>query len=159
MTTPIAPGYPQLGKFLVKHRLISMVQMEIALRVTERWDCTFRENVFRLGYTTEENFVGFLSRHYDVPAIDLKQVDIDPEAIKLIPRKLALKYCLIIVRREDKKIYIAFYDPTNVFALDDVKFIAGYDIVPLVCSEREIIKAIEKSYGPEPPGSGSKICF
>jgi type IV pilus assembly protein PilB len=88
-----------------------------------------------------------LSRQYGVPSINLDYFDVDPGITKLIPMDTALKFQVLPLSRVGSSLTLAMVDPTNVFAMDDIKFMTGFNIEPVVASETAIAEAIRKNYG------------
>ena len=101
----------------------------------------------KLGFLTDEDVTNFLSRQYGVPAINLSYFEIDPSVVKLIPFETAKRYQILPLSRVGASLTIAMVDPTNVFAMDDIKFMTGFNIEPVVASESSILEGIEKAYG------------
>ena len=139
----------RLGDLLVRERIITPEQLEKALRAQ-------RENgpharlgsmLVALGFVTDEEVTNFLSRQYGVPAINLQYFEIDPSVVKLIPEETAKRYQILPLSRVGASLTIAMVDPTNVFAMDDIKFMTGFNIEPVVASESAIADAIQKAYG------------
>ena len=139
----------RLGDILVKERAISANQRDISIRASEAWGSTFKEVLFQQGYITEDGIVASLSRWYGVPKVDLWKIKKDPKAARIIPKMFAKKYCMFVVAREFSRIYIAMADPTNIFALDDTRFLSQFEKVPMVSSEKDILQTIEDFYGPD----------
>src|SRR6185369_4218211 len=94
----------------------------------------------------DEDITALLSRQYGVPSINLAQFEIDPAVIKLIPPETASKYQIVPLSRSGATLTIAMTDPTNVFAMDDIKFMTGYNVEPVVASEIAVADAIQKYY-------------
>src|SRR5258705_8371064 len=94
-----------------------------------------------------EAVTNFLSRQFGVPAINLSYFEIDPAVVKLIPYETAKRYQILPLSRVGASLTIAMVDPTNVFAMDDIKFMTGFNIEPVVASESSIIEGIDKAYG------------
>ncbi|MGC3997954.1 MAG: type IV-A pilus assembly ATPase PilB [Anaeromyxobacter sp.] len=103
------------------------------------------------GAIAEADLTGFLSKQYGVPAISLKDFDIDEEVLKLIPKATAEKHQVIPVNRAGSSLIVAMSDPSNIFAIDDVKFLTGYNVEVVVASEQAIKEAIEKYYAEKGP--------
>ena len=101
----------------------------------------------KLGFLTDEDVTNFLSRQYGVPAINLSYFEIDPAVVKLIPFETAKRYQILPLSRVGASLTIAMVDPTNVFAMDDIKFMTGFNIEPVVASESSILAGIDKAYG------------
>ena len=114
-----------------------------------------------MGFVKDEEITALLSKQYGVPSINLTQFEIDPAVIKLIPAETAQKYQIIPLSRAGATLTIAMTDPTNVFAMDDIKFMTGYNVEPVVASEAAVTAAIQKYYSAAKarraaePGSGA----
>jgi type IV pilus assembly protein PilB len=137
----------KLGQLLVNNHLITDEQLEKALELQSREGGRIGSNLVKLGYITEEKLVSFLSQQYGVPAINLSEYKIDPSLTKFIPVEVAQKYMIIPVARVGATLTIAMVDPSNVFAIDDVKFMTGYNVDPVVATESSIKNAIAEYYG------------
>ena len=103
-------------------------------------------NLTRLGFISEKDLISFLSRQYGIPTIDLTSQEIEHEIVKLIPEDVAKKYQVVPVSRNGSTLVVAMADPSNIFAIDDIKFLTGYNVEPLVASDTAIKAAIEKYY-------------
>src|SRR5262245_5619628 len=99
-----------------------------------------------MGMVKDEEITALLSRQYGVPSINLSQFDIDASVIKLIPPDTAHKYQVVPLSRAGATLTIAMTDPTNVFAMDDIKFMTGYNVEPVVASETAVSDAIARYY-------------
>jgi type IV pilus assembly protein PilB len=137
----------KLGELLVKENLISPQQLQEALTYQKQHGGKLGYNLVKLGFVKDEEITGLLSRQYGVPAINLARFEIDPSVIKLVPAETAQKYQIIPLSRAGANLTIAMVDPTNVFAMDDIKFMTGYNVEPVVASETAIMESIDKYYG------------
>ncbi|HEX9724683.1 MAG TPA: ATPase, T2SS/T4P/T4SS family, partial [Vicinamibacteria bacterium] len=137
----------KLGELLVKENLISPQQLQEALTYQKQHGGKLGYNLVKLGFVKDEEITGLLSRQYGVPAINLARFEIDPSVIKLVPAETAQKYQIIPLSRAGANLTIAMVDPTNVFAMDDIKFMTGYNVEPVVASETAIMDSIDKYYG------------
>jgi type IV pilus assembly protein PilB len=138
----------RLGDLLVKEKVITPEQLEQAVKTQK--DGGGKERLgsvlVRLGMLSDEDVTNFLSRQYGVPAINLQYFEIDPAVVKLIPQETAKRYQILPLSRVGSALTIAMVDPTNVFAMDDIKFMTGFNIEPVVASEAAIMEGIEKAY-------------
>ena len=138
----------RLGDLLVKEKVITPEQLEQAVKTQK--DGGGKERLgsvlVRLGMLNDEDVTNFLSRQYGVPAINLQYFEIDPAVVKLIPQETAKRYQILPLSRVGSALTIAMVDPTNVFAMDDIKFMTGFNIEPVVASEAAIMEGIEKAY-------------
>ncbi|HYB62505.1 MAG TPA: type IV-A pilus assembly ATPase PilB, partial [Methylomirabilota bacterium] len=98
-------------------------------------------------FVKDDDITSVLSRQYGVPSINLKYYEVDPAVIKLIPQDTAVRYQIVPLSRVGSTLTIAMTDPTNVFAMDDIKFMTGFNVEPVVASEAAINEAISKFYG------------
>jgi type IV pilus assembly protein PilB len=137
----------RLGDLLVKEKIITQEQLEQANKVQKEQSCRLGSALVKLGFLTDEDVTNFLSRQYGVPAINLSYFEIDPAVVKLIPFETAKRYQILPLSRVGASLTIAMVDPTNVFAMDDIKFMTGFNIEPVVASESSILAGIEKAYG------------
>ncbi len=112
----------KLGELLVKENLISPQQLQEALTYQKQHGGKLGYNLVKLGFVKDEEITGLLSRQYGVPAINLARFEIDSTVIKLVPAETAQKYQIIPLSRAGANLTIAMVDPTNVFAMDDIKF-------------------------------------
>ncbi|HUP46670.1 MAG TPA: type IV-A pilus assembly ATPase PilB [Thermoanaerobaculia bacterium] len=137
----------RLGELLTKAGLISQEQLKEALKVQKESGSKLGETLIKLAFVTEEDITECLSQQFGVPSINLAHFEIDPSVIKLIPADVARKYNILPVNKTGATITIAMADPTNVFAMDDIKFMTGYNVEPVVASELGIKAAIDTYYG------------
>src|SRR5881397_3836073 len=137
----------RLGEILVKESLITQDQLQKALEFQRANGGKLGSCLTKLGFITDDDITGVLSRQYGVPSINLKYYEIDPNVIRLIPQDTALRYQVVPLSRVGSVLTIAMTDPTNVFAMDDVKFMTGFNVEPVVASESAIADAISRFYG------------
>jgi type IV pilus assembly protein PilB len=137
----------RLGEILLKESLITQDQLEKALEFQRSNGGKLGSCLTKMGFITDDDITGVLSRQYGVPSINLKYYEIDPNVIKLIPQDTALRYQVIPLSRVGSVLTIAMTDPTNVFAMDDIKFMTGFNVEPVVASESAIGEAIARFYG------------
>jgi type IV pilus assembly protein PilB len=137
----------KLGEMLLKAGVISQEQLSNALEAQKKNGGKLGYNLVKLGYVEEDEITQLLSEQYGVPSINLHHFEIDESVIKLIPSEVAQKYLVLPVNRTGATLTIAMADPTNVFAMDDIKFMTGYNVEPVVASEVSIRDAIEEYYG------------
>ena len=137
----------RLGEILIKESLITQDQLTKALEFQRSNGGRLGSCLTKMGFITDDDITGVLSRQYGVPSINLKYYEIDPVVIKLIPQDTALRYQMIPLSRVGSMLTIAMTDPTNVFAMDDIKFMTGFNVEPVVASESAIGDAISRFYG------------
>ncbi|HEX9899731.1 MAG TPA: type IV-A pilus assembly ATPase PilB [Candidatus Methylomirabilis sp.] len=142
----MAVGAARLGDMLVKATLITKDQLQKALQQQESAGGRIGSNLVKLGFISEDDITSFLSRQYGVPSINLSHFEIDPNVIKLIPSEIAQKHQVIPINRTGNVLTVAMADPSNIFAIDDIKFMTGFKVEPVVAAETSIKNAINKHY-------------
>ena len=137
----------KLGEILIKEKIISGDQLKQALEFQKTNGGRLGNALVKLGFLSDDEVTAVLSRQYGVPSINLAYFEVDPNVIKLIPMETAMKYQILPLSRVGSSLTVAMVDPTNVFAMDDIKFMTGFNIEPVVASESAISEAIKKHYG------------
>jgi type IV pilus assembly protein PilB len=146
----------RIGELLLKEKRITAEQLQQALNHQKGTGGKLGYNLVQLGFVKDEEITALLSKQYGVPSINLTQFDIDAAVIKLIPADTANKYQIVPLSRAGATLTIAMTDPTNVFAMDDIKFMTGYNVEPVVASETAVVDAIKKYYATAPAASNGK---
>jgi type IV pilus assembly protein PilB len=141
----------RLGELLVRENLISVQQLRKAQEDQQKNGTRISTALIKVGAIEESKLTDFLSKQYGVPAINLKEFDIDADIIKLVPKDVAEKHLVIPVNRAGSSLIVAMCDPSNIYAVDDLKFLTGYNIEPVVTSEPALREAIEKYYAEKGP--------
>ncbi len=136
----------RLGELLVRNKLIDEQQLAKALEEQKASGGRLGASMVKLGFLKEEDLAAFLSRQYGVPSINLSEFEIDESVIKLVPAEVVQKYQLIPVNRAGSTLIVAMADPSNIFAIDDLKFMTGYNVEVVVSAENSIKTAIDKYY-------------
>jgi len=145
----------RIGELLLKEKRITPEQLQEALNYQRQNGGKLGYNLIKLGYVKDEEITALLSKQYGVPSIALTQFEIDPAVVKLVPAETAQKYQIVPLSRSGATLTIAMTDPTNVFAMDDIKFMTGYNVEPVVASETAVIDAITKYYGKAAAAAGN----
>ena len=136
----------RIGELLLKEKRITPAQLQEALNYQKTQGGKLGYNLVKLGFVKDEEITALLSKQYGVPSISLTQFEIDAGIIKLIPSETAYKYQIVPLSRAGATLTIAMTDPTNVFAMDDIKFMTGYNVEPVVASETAVLEAIQRYY-------------
>ena len=144
----------RIGDLLLKEKRITPAQLQEALEYQKTHGGKLGLNLVKLGFVTDEEITSLLSKQYGVPSINLTQFEIDQSVIKLIPADTAQKYQIVPLSRSGATLTIAITDPTNVFAMDDIKFMTGYNVEPVVASETAVTEAIKRYYPAAPAAKG-----
>ncbi|MDA8098601.1 MAG: type IV-A pilus assembly ATPase PilB [Nitrospiraceae bacterium] len=137
----------RLGAMLVSSSLITDEQLKKALATQKTEGGRLGSILVKLGFVQEEKLMTFLSKQYGVPYVDLSKFQINPAVVKHIPPDVAQKYRIMPINRAGATITIAMVDPSNIFAIDDIKFMTGYNVEAVVATEGAIVEAIKKYYG------------
>src|SRR3984893_12330325 len=145
----------RIGELLVKEKRITPDQLQQALNHQKTAGGKLGFNLVKLGFVKDDEIVALLSKQYGVPSINLALFEIDSGVIKLIPADTANKYQIVPLSRAGATLTIAMTDPTNVFAMDDIKFMTGYNVEPVVASETAVTDAITKYYGKSAAAAGN----
>src|SRR6202451_4601740 len=137
----------RLGDILVRDSVISADQLKLALDYQKKNGGRLGTCLVKMGLVSDDDITAVLSRQYGGPAINLKFYEVAPQVIKLVPQETAIRYQIVPLSRVGSTLTIAMTDPTNVFAMDDIKFMTGFNVEPVVASESSINEAISKFYG------------
>jgi type IV pilus assembly protein PilB len=137
----------KLGEILVRENLLSAQQLRDALDYQRNHGGRLGYNLVKMGLVSDDMITAVLSRQYGVPSVNLELFDIESSVIRLIPQEVAQKYSVLPLSRVGASLTLAMVDPTNVFAMDDIKFMTGLNIEPVVVSEASVQEAIAKYYG------------
>jgi type IV pilus assembly protein PilB len=137
----------KLGEILVRENLISPQNLREALDYQREHGGRLGFNLVKLGLVSDDMITAVLSRQYGIPSVNLDLFNIDPGVLRLIPQEVAQKHSVLPLSRVGATLTLAMVDPTNVFAMDDVKFMTGLNVEPVVVAEGSIQEAIAKYYG------------
>ncbi|MBJ80688.1 MAG: type IV-A pilus assembly ATPase PilB [Myxococcales bacterium] len=136
----------RLGELLLRENIITAEQLKRASEEQSKEGGRLGNWLIKLGMIDEKDLLNFLSRQYQVPSIDLDDFEIDQEVVNLLTEDVATKHLVIPVHRAGASLVAAMVDPSNIFAIDDIKFLTGYNVDVVVASEEQIRRAIEKYY-------------
>jgi type IV pilus assembly protein PilB len=137
----------KLGELLLKENMVSPQQLQDALNHQKMNGGKLGKTFVSLGFVKDEEITSLLSRQFGVPSINLEHFEVDPAIIRIIPAETARKYQVLPLSRSGATLTIAMADPTNAFAMDDIKFMTGYNVEPVVASETALEDAIDGYYG------------
>ena len=137
----------RLGELLIKRNFITPEQLKKALEEQKVKGGRLESNLVRLGYIKEDELLSFLSAQYRVPSVKISKMEVNPNVIKLVPSSVSKKYFILPINRVGPKLTLAMADPSNIVVIDEIKFMTGFNVEPVVASETEIIDAIKKYYG------------
>ena len=140
----------RLGELLVREKLISLTQLRHAQDEQQRSGNNLGYTLAKLGYVSDDEITSFLSQQYRVPTINLEEYEVDADVLKLVPKEPCERHKVLPVSRTGNSLIVAMADPTNLNAIDDLKFLTGYNIEPVIASESSIHAAIEKYYNAGP---------
>ncbi|MGQ9618193.1 MAG: type IV-A pilus assembly ATPase PilB [Candidatus Aminicenantia bacterium] len=137
----------RLGELLIKENLISKEQLEQALEFQKKNGLRLGSALIKLGLVSEDDIAMILSKQFGYPSINISKFEVDPEVLKLIPAELARKYTILPLHRMGFLLTVAMADPTNMNAIDDIRFKTELNVQPVVAPETPLKMAIEKYYG------------
>src|SRR5215203_5031602 len=137
----------KLGEILVRENLISPQSLREALDYQRQHGGRLGFSLVKLGLISDDMITAVLSRQYGIPSVNLDLFSIDPSVLSLIPQEVAQKHSVLPLSRVGATLTLAMVDPTNVFAMDDVKFMTGLNVEPVVVAEGSVQLAIAKYYG------------
>ncbi len=138
----------RLGDLLVANNLITREHLARSLEQQKESSGQLRLGTILIsnGFISEHDLTDFLSKQYGVPSINLAELEVDSAVIKIIPADVAQKYQIIPVNRAGSTLIVAMSDPSNIFAVDDIKFMTGYNVEVVVASEAALKAAIDRFY-------------
>ena len=136
----------KLGEILVRENLISPQHLREALDYQREHGGRLGYNLAKLGLVSDDMITAVLSRQYGIPSVNLDLFQVDDSVLRLIPEEVAQKYLVLPLSRVGATLTLAMVDPTNVFAMDDIKFMTGLNVEPVVVAEASIQLAISKYY-------------
>ncbi|MBK8482589.1 MAG: type IV-A pilus assembly ATPase PilB [Proteobacteria bacterium] len=136
----------RIGELLVRENLISPKELDEARKESAKTGGRLGYSLTKLGYIAENDLTNFLSKQYGVPSINLGEFEIDQDVIALIPKDVALKHRCLPVSRAGGALIVAMADPSNIFAIDDLKFLTGYNVDVVVAAEAAIDESIARYY-------------
>jgi type IV pilus assembly protein PilB len=136
----------RIGELLVREKLISLQQLRQAQEEQRKGGGNLGAALAKLGYISDNEITNFLSTQYRVPAVNLDEYEIDPDMTKLVSKEVCEKHKIIPLSRSGAALVVAMADPTNLHAIDDIKFLTGFNVEPVVASETGILGAIQRAY-------------
>ena len=135
-----------IGQLLLEAQLVDENALGKAVLQQKSTGGSLTGNLVKIGALSEDALLEFLARHYSTPSIDLKSFEADPALTRLIPGDVASRFMALPVARSGRRLVVAMANPTNIFAIDDIKFITGYEVEPRVATEAGLKKALDRAY-------------
>ena len=136
----------KIAQKLLESSLISQEQLSKAIEAQQSAGGTLSYNLVKTGAISEMAFAEFMGQVYNVPAVDLETTDVDVATVDLIPADVATRFQVVPVSREGRILTVAMANPDNIFAIDDIKFITGFEVKPVVATESAIKRTIDRLY-------------
>jgi type IV pilus assembly protein PilB len=140
----------RIGELLVRERMLSLQQLQQAQDEAKRTGKRLGATLARLGYVDDQRLTQFVAKQYSLPSINLSEIEIDAAVLKLIPREICEKHQVIPIRRNGPTLVVAMTDPSNIYAIDELKFLTQYNIEPVVTSESGLEAALSRYYDKGP---------
>jgi type IV pilus assembly protein PilB len=138
----------KIANRLLEEGLITQDQLAAAVDAQRKDGGSLGQALVRLGAVDDAAYAQFLGKVYNLPVVDLDKASISPECVALIPSDVATKFQVLPIKRQGRVLTVAMANPSNIFAIDDIKFITSLDVQPVVASEFALKKAIDKNYQP-----------
>ena len=136
----------RLGELLVREKMISLQQLQKAQEETKKSGSRLGKSLTKLGFIKDADLTNFLARQYSLPSVNLNEFELDPDLLKLIPKDVARKHMVVPINRAGSTLIVAMSDPSNIYAIDELKFLTQYNIEPVVASETAIEETINRHY-------------
>lgn len=136
----------KIGQALLRSGLITPEQLERATREQEETHYSLAGCLVRLGILTEKELADFLATHFNTKLVDLKSKEIEPDVLTLIPADVAVRHQVVPVERRGKTLTLAMSDPSDFFAIEDIRFMTGLEVIPVVATESDLKETLEKHY-------------
>jgi len=140
----------RIGELLVREKMLSLQQLQQAQDEAKRTGKRLGATLARLGYVNDQALTQFVAKQYSLPSINLGEIEIDVAVLKLVPREICEKHQVIPVRRNGPTLIVAMADPSNIYAIDELKFLTQYNIDPVVASEASVQAALSRYYDKGP---------
>src|SRR5512139_3709457 len=140
----------RIGELLVREKMLSLQQLQQAQDEAKRTGKRLGATLSRLGYVKDQDLTQFVAKQYSLPSINLAEIEIDAAVLKLVPRDICEKHQVIPIRRNGPTLIVAMTDPSNIFAIDELKFLTQYNIDPVVASESALETALARYYDKGP---------
>jgi type IV pilus assembly protein PilB len=136
----------RLGELLVREKLINLQQLRSAQEESRRTSTSLGFQLARMGFISDQEITDFLSQQYRVQSVDLSEFQIEPEVLKLVNKEVCERHRIVPISRAGSALIVAMADPSNLHAIDDIKFLTGLNVEPVVASENAILQTIEQAY-------------
>src|SRR5579859_5169759 len=140
----------RIGELLVREKMLSLQQLQQAQDEAKRTGKRLGATLARLGYVNDQALTQFVAKQYSLPSINLSEIEIDAGVLKLVPREICEKHQVIPIRRNGPILVVAMADPSNIYAIDELKFLTQYNIDPVVASEAGVEAALSRYYDKGP---------
>jgi type IV pilus assembly protein PilB len=149
----------RLGELLVREKLVSPAQLKQVQERSKQKGSRIGSELVKAGVIKETDLTALLSKMHNVPAVNLSEITIPQQVIDLIPKQVAMRHMCVPINRSGSTLVMAMADPSNIYAIDDLKFMTGFNIEVVVTSEAMIDDAIKKYYGGETGGGPADINY
>src|SRR5215510_5831840 len=140
----------RIGELLLREKMLSLQQLQQAQDEAKRTGKRLGATLARLGFVKDSDLTNFVARQYSLQAVNLGEIEISADVLKLIPKEICQKHQVIPVRRAGSTLQVAMADPSNIYAIDELKFLTQYNIDPVVASESALETALSRYYDKGP---------
>ncbi len=137
----------QLGQMLIRAGIVTDAQLNDALEVQRATGGQIGKVLIDLGYAQQGQILGILAEQIGIPYVDFGTRRPDPNAVAIVPKELAARYALMPVEFDDRdRLVVAMADPQNVLAIDDLRILTGYEVMPAIATRDDILATVEEYY-------------
>jgi len=140
----------RIGELLVREKMLSLQQLQQAQDEAKKTGKRLGATLARLGYVNDQALTQFVAKQYSLPSINLAEIEVDAGVLKLVSREICEKHQVLPVRRNGATLVVAMADPSNIYAIDELKFLTQYNIEPVVASEASVEAALSRYYDKGP---------
>ena len=136
----------RLGELLVKRGLITAAQLQKALEEQAAGGTALSAVLVKLGSVNEADLAACLQKEYRLSLVDPSGMNLTTEVLRLVPATLVHRHHLLPISQSGSSLTVAMSDPSNIVAINEVKFLTGYDVKVAVACVSAITAAIEQYY-------------
>ncbi len=131
-----------IGEIMLDARLITEDQLRQAVESQE--GRSLGRTMVELGFVSEADIASTLAKRMHLSFVDISDYEVNPNAASLVSEDVALRYSVLPIDFDREQLVVAMSDPANVFAIDDLKIVTGYEVKPVVATETDLLAAIHK---------------
>lgn len=138
-----------LSEILLEHNLITQDNLSYAIEESKRTKVPLLQIIVDLGFVEKKNLLFTLSREWQVKAVDLSEIELDPDVVKIIPENMARRQNVIPFAKEENMLFVGISDVNDFFTVEDIRLRTGMEVIPYLALPRDIEEGLNKIYGKE----------